>query len=148
MLNLLNKVNDSKFVTRKWNIVSNNLEVNYDVGNEVIYNTEDSKSNLCDYNDAYILVRRDITVTAAPQIQVAFKTCAPFTKCFTKIDGKIDDAETIDLVMPMGNVIEYSSNYSVTTGSLWFYSKDESNNFNNNFETLIILNLSSIMLNY
>ena len=65
MLNLLNKVNDSKFVTRKWNIVSNNLEVNYGVGNEVIYNTEDSKSNLCDYNDAYILVRRDITVTAA-----------------------------------------------------------------------------------
>ena len=66
MLNLLNEANDSKFVTRKWNIVNDNLKVNYGVGNEIIYNTEVLKSNLCDYNDAYILVRGNITVTAAP----------------------------------------------------------------------------------
>ena len=51
------------------------------------------KSSLCDYNNAYILVRGDITIIAAPQIQVAFKNCAPFTKCITKIDGTtIDNA--------------------------------------------------------
>ena len=48
-----------------------------------------------------------------------------------KIDGTtIDDAGILDLVMPMHNLIEYSSNYSETTGSLWFYSKDEANSFN------------------
>ena len=50
---------------------------------------------------------------------------------YNKIDETTtDDAEDLDLVMPMSNLIEYSSNYSETTGSLWFYSKDESNNFN------------------
>ena len=36
--------------------------------------------------------------------------------------------------MPMYNLIEYSSNYSETTGSIWFYSKDEATDFNINFE--------------
>ena len=51
-----------------------------------------------------------------------FKNCAPFTKCITTIDvTTIDDAKDLDLVMPMYNLLEYSSNYSETTGSLWFY---------------------------
>ena len=58
-------------------------------------------------------------VTQAPQIQVAITNFAPFTKCITKIDGTtIDDAENLDLVMPMNNLIEYSSNYCETTGRL------------------------------
>ena len=73
ILNLLNEENDSKFVTRKWNIVNDNSKVNYDEGNEITYNSEVLKSNLRDYNDAYILVRGDITVIAAPQIQLGFK---------------------------------------------------------------------------
>ena len=53
-------------------------------------------------NDAYILVRGDITVTAAVAKQVAFRNCALFTKCVTKTDGtKIDEAEDLDLVKPM-----------------------------------------------
>ena len=55
ILNLLNEANDSKFVTKKWNIVNDNSNANYRVGNETNYNTEVLKSNLCDYNDAYIL---------------------------------------------------------------------------------------------
>ena len=133
ILNLLNETNDSKFVTRKWNIVNDNPKANYNVGNDIIYNTEVLKSN-CDYNGAYILVKGDITVTGAAVTQITFKNCAPFTKCITKIDETIDDAEDLDLVMPMYNLIEYSSNYSETTGSLWFYSKDEATNFNNNIE--------------
>ena len=65
ILNLLNEASDSKFVTRKQNIVNDQSNVNYDVGNEIIYNTEILKSNLCDFNDAYILGKGDITVTAA-----------------------------------------------------------------------------------
>ena len=64
--------------------------------------------------------------------QVAFKKCAPFTKCITKIDGTTtDDAVGLHLViMSMHNLIEYSWNYSETVGRLWFYSKDEATNFN------------------
>ena len=141
ILNLLNEVNDSKFVTRNWNIFTDQSNAKYDVGNETIYNTEVLKSNLCDHNDAYILVRGDITVTSAPETPVLFKNCAPFTKCITKIDGTtIDDAEDLDLVMSMYSLIEYSSNYSETS-SLWFYSNNEANGFNddvantNNFKS-------------
>ena len=117
ILNLLNEASDSKFVTRKWNIVSDQSNANYDVGNGTVYNTEVSKSNLCDYNYAYILVKGDITVTAAPAKQVSFKNSAPFNKCITKIDGTtIDDAEDLDLVIAMHTLIEYSSNYSETIG--------------------------------
>ena len=52
ILNLLIEANDSKFVARKWNIVNDNSNANYGI----IYNTEVLKFNLCDYNDAYILV--------------------------------------------------------------------------------------------
>ena len=70
-------------------------------------------------------------------------------KCITEIDGTtIDDAEDLDLVMQMYNLLKYSSKYSNMTGSLWFYSKDEANKFNGDMRILIILNLSSIRLNY
>ena len=62
----MNEKNDSKFVTTKWNIVNDNSKSNYDATNEITNNTQILKSNLCDYNDAYILVRGDITVVAAP----------------------------------------------------------------------------------
>ena len=89
-------------MTRKWNIVNNQSNGNYDVGNEIIYNTEVLKSNLCDHNDVYILVWSNIIVIEAPAAQVSFKNCVPFTKCITKIDGTtIDDAEDLDLAMSM-----------------------------------------------
>ena len=129
VLNLLNEANDSKFTKRKWNIAIDNSKANYDAVNEITYNTEVLKSNR-DYNDAYILLRGNVTIIGHQVTQVAFKNCAPFTKCITKITGTtIDDAEDLDLVMPMYNLIEYSSNYSETTGSLWFYSKGEATHF-------------------
>ena len=127
----MNEANDSKFVSRKWNIVNYNSKLSYDVTNKITCNTDILKSNLCDYNDSYILVRSDITVAAAPATQVVFKNSAPFTKSIKKFnETTIDDAEDLDLVMPMNNVIEYSSNYSEITESLRFYSKDEATNFN------------------
>ena len=68
-----------------------------------------SKSNLCDCNDAYILVMADITIVAVGDRQVtqAFKNCAPFTKCITKMDGtRIDYSEELDLIMLMHNLLE------------------------------------------
>ena len=71
------------------------------------------------FQDADILVRGVITIIGHTIAQVAFKNCAPLTRCITKIDGTtIHDPENLDLVMPMFNLLEYSSNYSETTGRL------------------------------
>ena len=94
---------------------------NYNVGTETIHSIEVLKSSLCDYKNAYILVRGDITGRAAPTIHVAFKNCAPLTKCILQSNKTIHDTENLDLVVPMYNLIVYSSNYSKTTRSLWFY---------------------------
>ena len=92
------------------------------------------KSSLCDYNDAYILVKGINSVnntaadgTAADNInkKVIFKNCAPFTNYTSDINNtQIYNAKDIDIVMPMYNLTEYSDNYARTTGSLWQYSKD------------------------
>ena len=79
-------------------MVNDNSNSNYAASNKTTYNTKKLKSNLCDYNDAYILATGDITVLAVPAAQEAFKNCAPFTKCITKIDGTtIDHAANLDL---------------------------------------------------
>ena len=92
------------------------------------------KSCLCDYSDAYILVKGTISVnnTAAAGAavnnnnkKVIFKNCAPFTSCISEINNtQIDNTKDIDIVMPMYNLIEYSDNYAKTRGSLWQYCKD------------------------
>ena len=91
-------------------------------------------SSLCDYSDAYILVKGNISVNnnvgagaAAKNIdkKVIFKNCVPFANCISKINNtQIDNAEYTDIVMPMYNLIEYSDNYSKTSGSLWKYCKE------------------------
>ena len=69
---LINKTSDSRFVTRKGNIFNDQSNVNYDAGNEIIYNTKQLRSNLYEYDDSYILVKSGITVLAAPLTEVAF----------------------------------------------------------------------------
>ena len=92
------------------------------------------KSSLCDYSDAYVHVKRTITVnnTAAADAdanitnkKVIFKNFASFTICISEINNThLDNAKDIDIVMPMYNLIEYNDNYSKTSGSLWQYCKD------------------------
>ena len=107
ILNLLSKAGDSKFVTRKWNTANDQSNGKRDAGNEINYNTEVLKSNICNYSDAYILVKGDITVIAVHESQVSFKNCTPFTECITKFDETtIDDVEGLDLVMPHYNLLE------------------------------------------
>ena len=149
ILNLLNEASGSKFVSRKWNIVNDQSNVDYDVGNEIINITELLKSNLCNFSDVYILVRRNITIIGHDVTQVAFKNCAAFSKCITKIDGTTkDDSEDLDFIMPMYSLIEYSSNYSDTIGNLWVILKMKQLILMLILLILIILNFSSIRLNY
>ena len=91
------------------------------------------RSDLCDYSDAYIAVKRIIIVVtpngARRNKSVALKSNAPFINCISKINGmKIDNAEDLDDVMPMYNLLEYSKNHRKTTGSLWNYYRDEPSN--------------------
>ena len=91
------------------------------------------RSDLWDYSDAYIVVKGTITVTD-PDIdaygkKLAFKNNASFNSCITKINNTlIDNAEDLDIVMPLFNLIEYSKNYSKTTRSSWNYYRDKPNN--------------------
>ena len=84
------------------------------------------RSSLCDYNDAYILVKGNISANNTNRnLKKIFKNYALFTNCISKINNtQIDNAEYIDIVMLMYNLIEYSDNYSKTSGSLWQYCKD------------------------
>ena len=86
------------------------------------------RSSLCDYSDAYILVKGNISVNntvtvAAPNNtnkKVIFKNCSPFTNCISKINNtQIVNAEYIDIVIPMYNLIEYGDNCLKTSGTLW-----------------------------
>ena len=87
------------------------------------------KSSLCDYSDAYILVKGNVTVNNTPAAgaaanntnkKVIFKSCAPFTNSISKINNTdIDNAKYIDIVMPMHNLMEYSKNYLKTSGSCY-----------------------------
>ena len=75
--------------------INDQSNINYDAANEIIYNTEVLKSNLCDFNDAYILVKGNISIAGNMSAHVAFKNYAPFIKRITKNDGTtIDDADT------------------------------------------------------
>ena len=99
------------------------------------------KSSLCDdYSDAYILVKGKITIAgrgadaAARQADerdksAEFKNCAPFINCISEINNtQVDNPKDIDTIMPIYNLIEYSDNYAKTSGSLWQYYRDETNN--------------------
>ena len=110
------------------NIVNDQSKANYSVGNEIMFRTEVLKSNVYDFNDAYIIVRENITVIGRNDAILS----SIQKQCITKIDGRtIDESEDLDLVMPIHNLLEDSSSYSDSTDSLYFYSKDEATNLNN-----------------
>ena len=127
----------SKFRTRNLVEINDESRGAYDVNSQIKFKTTMLKSSLCDYSDAYILVKGTITINgrgadaAARQADerdkgVVFKNCAPFINCISEINNtQIDNVKDIDIVMPMYNLIECSNNYVKTTGSLWQYFRDE-----------------------
>ena len=144
----------SKFVTREYvrvNILSNT----YNENKSIRFKTPMLRSNLCDYSDAYILVKGTITVTApgvnnnANNIRdkrnrpLILENNAPFVSCITRINGElIDDADDLDIVMSMYNLLEYSKNYRKTIGSLYNYYRDELSDYadDNNFDNIKVVN--------
>ena len=124
-----------RFITKKWIEVhdkSGTAEDRYKPSKQIRFKISILRSDLCDYSDAYIVVKEKIIVTNpgndAYDKKLAFKNNAPFTSCILKINNTlIDNAEDLDIVMPMYNLIEYSKNYRKTTGCLRNYYRDEPN---------------------
>ena len=149
----------SKFRTKNWVEINDESRGTYNVNTQIKFKTTMLKSSLCDYSDAYILVKGKITITgnAGPEPDagnprsavlllataqadkrdkgVAFKNSAPFTNCISEFNNtQIYNVQDVDIVMPMYNLIEYSDNYAKTSGSLWQYYRDKPNVNLANFE--------------
>ena len=141
IVNLLNDSDNenSKLATKKCYIIDSESNGNYSHHDLIQYLTKSIESSLCDYFDAFILVTGNINVTGGDNsTKVIFKNCAPFEICSAENDGTlVDEANFINITMPMYNFIEYSDksgskycswwwlDYSDTSGSLWNLKRDE-----------------------
>ena len=144
----------SKFITREY-VTVNSLLNTYNENKSIRFKTPMLRSNLCDYFHAYILVNGTITVTAAEGANnirekrnkpLILKNNAPFVSCITRINGELtEDADDLDIVMPMYNLLEDSKNYRKTIGSLDNYYRDELSNDadDNNFLNIKVVNSNS-----
>ena len=118
--NLLGTTSDNvpRFITKKWIEVhdqSGSAEDRYKPSKQIRFKTSMLRSDLCDFSDAYIVVKGDITLTKTNKRRIidirnrflAFKNNAPFTNCISKINNVlIGNAEDLDVVMPMYNLLE------------------------------------------
>ena len=113
-------------------------------------------SDLCDYSYAYIVAKGIVTVSADERDrdetnrQVILKNNTSFISCISRINGVLgENAENLDIVMPMCNLLEYRKNYSKTSASLWNYYSyeltDETND--NNGPNKNVINLKSFKYN-
>ena len=128
--NLLNNTSNqpSKFRTKNWFEINDGSRGGYNVNSQIKFKTTMLKPSLCDYSDAYILIKGTIAVADTSAAGAAvnntnkkliFKNCAPFTNCMSEINNtQIDNAKYIDIIMPMYNLIEYSDNYSENISKL------------------------------
>ena len=121
---LLNGSFVSKFVTKKWTKVNDLSSSQYSANKNIMFQTSMLRSDLWDYSDAYIVVRGRITIEGDNDAKtrtknLIFNNKAPFRLCISKINKTfVDNAKDIDIVIPMCNLLEYSDNYSMTSGSL------------------------------
>ena len=143
----------SKFVTREY-VEVKSLSNTYNGSKSIRFKKPMLRSNLCDYSDAYIIVKGTITVTTpgvnnnANNIRdkrnrpLILKNNAPFVSCITRINGElIEDADDLDIAMSIHYLLEYSKNYRKTIGSLYNYYRDElSNDDNDNFVNINVVN--------
>ena len=124
-----------RFTTTKWVEVHNQsgrAHDRYKPNKQIRFKTSMLRSDLCDYSDVYIVVKGTITVTDsdndAYDKKLTLKNNTTFSSWILKINNTlIDNAEDLDIVMPMYNLLEYSKNYGKTTGSFWNYYRDEPN---------------------
>ena len=131
--NLLRPAHDKvpRFITEKWIEVQSQFGSTYNTSKPIRFKTSMLRSDLCDYSAAYVWVKGKITVTnpndnANFNKELTLKNNAPFISCISKINNElVENAEDLDIVMPMYNLLEYSKNYEKTSGFLFNYYRDE-----------------------
>ena len=120
-----------RFITKIWIEVQSQSGNTYNTSKPIRFKTSMLISDLCDYSDAYVWVKGKITVTnpndnANFNNELRLKNNAPLISCISKINSElVENAEDLDIVMPMYNLLEYSKNYEKTSGSLFKYYRDE-----------------------
>ena len=132
IVNLLNDSNNesSKFATRNWYIINDQNNGQSSRGNDIDstikFETKVIKPNLCDYSDAYILVTGDIKIAAvAADTDVAFRNSVS-ARCVTNVNDKhVATAESLDIIMPMYNLLQYSDKYADSSGSSYQFKRHE-----------------------
>ena len=110
----------SQFRAKNWAEIIDESRGTYAVNKQIEFKASRLRSSLCDYRDAYILFKGNISVNDNVGVdasntnkKVIFKNCAPFTYCMSKINNtQVDNAKDTDIAMPMYNLIEFSYNYS------------------------------------
>ena len=120
-------MNTQNLQQQKWYVNDSESKGIYSHKNPIKFLTSSLESSPYDYSDTYVLVTGNIAALASNNnTKVAFKNCAPFRICRTGINEVfIDEAEHIKIAMTMYNLIEYSDNYSDTSGPLWQFKRDE-----------------------
>ena len=131
--NLLGPAHDEvpRFITKKWIEVQSQSGSTYNTSKPIRFKTSMLRSDLCDSSDAYVWVKGTTTVAnqndnANFNKELTLKNNAPFISRISKIKGElVENAEDLDIVMPMYNLLEYSKNYEKTSGSLFNYYRNE-----------------------
>ena len=131
--NLLGPAHDKvpSFITKEWIEVQSQSGNTYNTSKPIKFKTSMLRSDLCDYSDAYVWVTGKITVTnpndnANFNKELTLKNNAPFISCISKINGElVENAEDLNIIMPMYNLLEYSKNCEKTSGSLFNYYRDQ-----------------------
>ena len=112
----------------------------YGIGYPIKFDTKVIKPNLCDYSEAYILVKGYIQNKLANS-SVCLKNCAPFRTCSSYINDEfLETSKEIDVTMPMYNLLEYSDNYEDSTGSLYHFKRSEITTGNDNNADITVAN--------
>ena len=127
IINFLNNTDNEKLkiCNKKWYVIDSESEGNYSKDDSIKFLTRSIESSLCDYSDAYILFTGNITATPNAATQVVFKIVHHLKIVEQINDTFVDYANFINITMPIFNLIEYSDNYSDTSGSLWGFKRDE-----------------------
>ena len=120
LLGKLDKDEIPKFATIKWIEIFDQSNGAYNKSKDIRFKTNQLGNDLCDFNDVYIIVTGKVTATDPDPDDddinydrtIALKNSAPFFNCILKINSQlIEDAQDLDIVMPMYNLLYYSKNY-------------------------------------
>ena len=135
LLGKLDKDEIPKFTTIKWIEIFDQSNGTYNPNKVIRFQTPQIRSFLCDFNETYIAVTGKVNAANANppagvdySKKLALKNSAPFFNCILKINNQlIEDAQDLDIVITMYNLLNYSKNFRKTTGSFWNYYPDKPN---------------------